>query len=429
MVVTVDEPGASAARVVTNENGRTLFTPYLPLDAGHGSITVLGLAPKTNYTHVVETLSGNGVAKNVPLHSSTDALPAELADVTFTVTPGTGDPQPGFYLISGAANSTFAVDAAGAIRWYHSLGAANEESKMQRDGTFTTFVGATQGFQPDPGKYVRYSADGASIASYTATTPDDDGSVIYTDNHELLITTDNAGTEHFHMLAFEQRANNASPVGAWHMLVRQTSDGTPELRFRAWNYFTADDETEITPVAGAVDYDHSNALFIDPNDGNYVMSFRNTDALLKVDYNSGDVLWQLGGKRNQFTFVGDPLNGFYGQHSVRVLLDGDILIYDDGLGHTPPESRAVEYKLDTTAMTATMVWEFRHSPAIFTPVVGSVERLENGHTLVGFALAGTVDEVDETGAVVWEGQLANKGAAMSAYRIMRLPSLYGYAAP
>jgi len=72
--------------------------------------------------------------------------------------------------------------------------------------------------------------------------------------------------------------------------------------------------------------------------------------------------------------------GFQGHHSVRVLADGHILIYDDGLGHDSPESRAV-------------------------------------------------DEVDPSGNVVWEGQLQSGGATLAAYRVRRLPSLYGFEPP
>jgi len=31
-------------------------------------------------------------------------------------------------------------------------------------------------------------------------------------------------------------------------------------------------------------------------------------------------------------------------------------------------------------MTATMVWEYRHDPPVFTPFVGTVQRLRSGNT-------------------------------------------------
>ncbi|HEV3192007.1 MAG TPA: aryl-sulfate sulfotransferase, partial [Polyangiaceae bacterium] len=97
--------------------------------------------------------------------------------------------------------------------------------------------------------------------------------------------------------------------------------------------------------------------------------------------------------------------------------------------HSPAESRAVEYLLDTKTMTATLVWEFRHSPPIFTAVTGSVERLANGNTLVAFAFAGVVDEVDTSGRLLWEAQIFKGPNQANTYRVRRLPSLYGFETP
>ena len=81
--------------------------------------------------------------------------------------------------------------------------------------------------------------------------------------------------------------------------------------------------------------------------------------------------------------------------------NGNLLVYDNGTGKDDEETRAVEYKLDHAAKTATMVWEYRHNPAIYTPFVGWVERLANGDTWVAFALAGRIVEVSPSGTVVW----------------------------
>lgn len=40
---------------------------------------------------------------------------------------------------------------------------------------------------------------------------------------------------------------------------------------------------------------------------------------------------------------------------MRVLGNGNLLLFDNGLRHDPSETRAVEYRLDNTAMTATLL--------------------------------------------------------------------------
>src|SRR5207249_12167490 len=85
--------------------------------------------------------------------------------------------------------------------------------------------------------------------------------------------------------------------------------------------------------------------------------------------------------------VNAPLGGFSAQHSVRVLDNGNLLQYDNGLRHRPLESRAVEYRLDTDAKTATMVWQYRRVPPVFTTFLGSVQRYQNGNKLIAFIKA------------------------------------------
>ena len=89
----------------------------------------------------------------------------------------------------------------------------------------------------------------------------------------------------------------------------------------------------------------------------------------------------------------------------------------------------MEYALNTNTMTATLVWEFRHDPAIFTGFVGSVERRSSGNTVVGFGAAGIVVEVDPSGSVVWEGRLLVGGAPRWFYGVTTIRSLHRYERP
>lgn len=425
-------PGASTARVVSTSSTETLTSPYFSVDdTGAGEIAVLGLSPATAYSHVVEPGPMDAADPSDPVYFETGPLPDELSSTRMQLTSEAGQAPLGYLLVSGTGNDVYAVDYAGTMRWYSAFDQPTGEAKMQPDGSLTAYVGGSDGWQAVDGSYVRFTPDGQTMAEYSAASPDATESAspaVYTDNHELLVTSDAAG-EHLHFFGYEQRLlSDGVTLGTWHEVLRQRPTGEVEFRWKSWSYFSESDTIE-TIGPGIDDIDHTNSLAIDPSDGNYVVSFRNTDAVLKIDANTGEVLWQLGGKRNQFSIMNDPLDGFQGQHSVRVLQGGNLLIYDDGLGHDPPESRAVEYNLDLEAMTATLVWQYRHTPAIFTAFVGSVERLATGNTLVAFAQAGTVDEVEPSGNVVWEGQLTSGGAALASYRVRRLPSLYGFETP
>lgn len=143
---------------------------------------------------------------------------------------------------------------------------------------------------------------------------------------------------------------------------------------------------------------HVNAIDRD-TDGNLLVSMRNASQVVKIDVATGNVLWRLGGKRNQFAFVGDPLCGFSRQHGIRRLSNGNIILFDNGNDHTPPVSRAVEYRLDEEAKTAHMVWEYRDTTYGFA--MGFAERLPNGNTLICFGTARVIKEVTPGGSVVF----------------------------
>jgi hypothetical protein len=75
-----------------------------------------------------------------------------------------------------------------------------------------------------------------------------------------------------------------------------------------------------------------------------------------------------------------------------------------------------------------MVWEYEPNPAIFTPIVGSAQRLSNGNTVVGFGFAGQVHEVAPNGTVIARGSFSTNGT-VPFYRAWRQVSLYQYIQP
>jgi hypothetical protein len=166
------------------------------------------------------------------------------------------------------------------------------------------------------------------------------------------------------------------------------------------------------------DYAHINCVTLDPTDNNLLASLRTTSEVVKINRRTGQVIWRLGGKMNQFTFIGEhPENAPYytvGQHDVHRLANGNLLYFDNGNisggGVTPNDrtySRAVEYALDEVSMTATMVWEYRHSPDISAGCTGSLKRMANGNTFIDWGCAVPtsgfiVTEINPAGQVVFE---------------------------
>ena len=93
------------------------------------------------------------------------------------------------------------------------------------------------------------------------------------------------------------------------------------------------------------------------------------------------------------SFSGGSWEG--GQHGIDILGLNDFLIFNnnapsdvaDGtlLGGSDNGSLAIEVMTNRTAKTAMQSWSYRASPGIQNDVMGDVQRLSNGNTIVAFS--------------------------------------------
>ena len=166
------------------------------------------------------------------------------------------------------------------------------------------------------------------------------------------------------------------------------------FQWRTWDYFQITDSYQRLDSIVSVDAIHSNSMFYDI-DGNIIISSRHISSITKINRQTGDVMWRLGGKNNDFTFIGENESNkptyFSYQHNMRRNANGNFTLYDNGNQHSPNYSRAVEYKLDEAQKTATLVWEYRHTPDVYGAATGNVHRTANGNTVIGWGMASRTD--------------------------------------
>jgi len=396
-----------------------------------GNIVVLGLRDSTTYSLVLEAAGAGTMTLGPNSTVTTMALPPSVAGFHLH---GTGSPSLPYTLVTPLPQDTtlqdyqgcpIIFDAAGDVRWYHCFPERWAiDAQQQRDGNITVYIGRSFGWQPDYGAFQELTPAGDVVRAFTVSQPQ------YTDPHELLLSFDAAGAPTAHLLGYsidtvEVTAGGvASPAQlATHIVERLSPDGRVEFRWRAAEHFTAADWPAGQPPIP--DLDHPSSLALD-RDGNYVVSFQAMDEITKIDAVTGRTLWRFGGRHNQFQLVDDPLGGFSGQHDVQVLDNGNLLLMDNHV-RSFGSSRAVEYSLDTNLMIAHLVWEYRPEPPVFSPMLGSTQRLPNGATLVGFGATGRVVETSDNG-VSWSATLTSGAAThvVSFYRAIGIRSLYGY---
>ncbi|MCD6162492.1 MAG: aryl-sulfate sulfotransferase [candidate division Zixibacteria bacterium] len=192
------------------------------------------------------------------------------------------------------------------------------------------------------------------------------------------------------------------------------------FQWRSWDHFEITDATHMDFTSNTLDYVHGNAIELD-NDRNFLISSRHMDEITKINRHTGEIIWRLGGLHNEFEFIGDTC-GFSRQHDIRRLANGNITLFDNGLFHTPQFSRAVEYELDEENKTCALVWEFRDTPDIFGAVNGSVQRLPNGNTMIGWGGPSPITMTEVSPDGVKEFELSLEGAPSTwSYRSFRFP--------
>ena len=187
----------------------------------------------------------------------------------------------------------------------------------------------------------------------------------------------------------------------------------------------------------AVDWLHGNSAQYQPSDGSLLVSLRDQDWVVKIDYNNGqgtgNILWRLGAGGDFTMNSTDPYPWFSGQHDVEFQYGGQqvLSLFDNGntrvLSNPGENSRGQVLNVDQTNMQVSLdlsVYLDGYSPAL-----GTAQLLTNGDYTFepGFLNPGIHSyehsiEVAPSTAVEYEFQGDDP-----AFRSWRMPSLYSLA--
>jgi hypothetical protein len=175
---------------------------------------------------------------------------------------------------------------------------------------------------------------------------------------------------------------------------------------------------QAAPTSRAEPFDdfHINSIDVE-QDGDLLVDSRNTWAAYDVDAKTGQVRWQLGGRRSSFKL--GPGASTAWQHDAIQQPDGTITFFDNGA--SPPvhkQSRAIELALNTHDMTATLVRSYEHRNPLVAGSQGNVQALADGDWMVGWGQAGYLSEVDPQGQVLFNAHLP---PGWESYRTFAMP--------
>nr|MBK9651865.1 aryl-sulfate sulfotransferase [Bacteroidota bacterium] len=223
--------------------------------------------------------------------------------------------------------------------------------------------------------------------------------------------------------------NNGSPGSTTATVkcgVIQEQDANKNVVFEwhAKNHYTfLDVDTDRLFNPANVDWNHMNALELD-TDGNILVSVRHFNEITKINRSTGAIMWRMGGNANQFTFTNDSVM-FKGQHDIRRLANGNIIMLDNGLKSVPIHPAAAkEYMIDEVNHTATLVWSKTNSANFYSKAIGNVHRNLNGNTLVNYGMVDNFNTAFEVvkpnGTKVFELSFLD---SMKSYRVYNYNSI------
>ncbi len=323
------------------------------------------------------------------------------------VAPKKGDGQYG----------TLILDNSGEPVWFRPL--QNRENypmdfKVQQyrgEPVLTWWEGVHTGH--GQGEYVILDGSYSEIAKVRA------GNGYRGDHHEFLITPRDTAL----FTIYKQTPGDLSSVGGpadgtvLDGIVQEVDIETGEVLFEwhSLDHVGLDESSSLAPEnpAFAFDYFHINSIDVD-HDDNLLVSSRMTSAVYKINYQTGEVMWRLGGKESDFEMGPGTRTRF--QHDARRQPDGTITIFDNGALKTDKLSRGIVLRLDEDAMTATLVKEYPNPDKKLSGTQGNVQVLPDGNVFVGWGSAPSFSEFGKDGQLLFSASFPDSYQSYRAFR-------------
>lgn len=411
-------------------------------------VPVVGLyANKTNNVTINVTYK-DGTTATKTIQIKTGALPKYIKNATITVKNtdkskmDIGNNK--LTIINRTTKEPFAIDADGNVRWYSTnysqhtieqisnghmliLTKKKESSRVYNDLIETDVLGRV---------YKEYSFDPGTKSNDSGNAKDET-TVIHHDllelpNHDILATvSDGSKYKEDVMVQISHKTGKVVKVVDLKRIL-------PSSMYK--KYKAGSD--------GKIDWFHQNSVDYDESDNSIMISGRNQDMIIKLDYKTDKIIWIYSGKtkatwpKKYRDKILTPTQGTTitgGQHGLYLLKhDGDsedVILYDNNIDVTNGDkktsgkySQAIEYRIDTKNMTIDQTWSYGKNlgKTNFTSIIGFAERESNSNTLIDFGFKdngkeSNIIEVDSEGNQVFNVTMKNASSKAYAYRAYRVP--------
>jgi arylsulfate sulfotransferase len=383
-------------------------TAPLPIVPGESTnFLVAGMLPGTTY--LMRHVLNDGTA-SATMAFTTGPLPTNLPFPTFTVQqppgPGTDPTQNTVFHFGVGPNGTvdtLATDLMGRVEWYYDpvangfpsigvsvvpggtvlllggvlFGAADantlREIDMAGDTLRETSIDAVNAELTALGQHsiINFNHDAQRL-------PNGDTAVLAQSLRTLNVRGKPVQYKGDMVLVLDQ---NFQVAWVWDPFSRLNVHRLPTLR------------------EGPSDWTHANSISWSPADGNLIVSIRNQDRVIKINYangtGDGQVLWRLGQGGDFRINSRAPSPWFSHQHDVRYINNTTLVLFDNGntrrAKNRRADSRGQELVLDEKARVATLV--VNADLGNYAGFTGGAQKLPNGNLNFDSPLAEQTIEV------------------------------------
>jgi hypothetical protein len=341
--------------------------------------------------------------------------------VEVTTSQAHDDTAPG-YIFAASKEGTgdhgpMVIDDGGQLVWYGDYGSARDFKVQNYQGRLVlTWWEGIVVHGHGIGEYVIFDSSYREIARVRA------GNGFRGDLHEFLISPQDTAL----LTAYVPARADLSPIGGpkygrvWDGIAQEVDIETGRVLFE-WHslehvgieesYFRRPDD-----LYGFYDYFHINSIDVD-HDDNLIISSRNTCTVYKVERNSGEVLWRLGGKKSDFEMGPGTQSAW--QHDARRHEDGTITVFDNGAHpKVHDQSRGIAMEIDEEKMSATLLQEYTSPEKLLTTSQGNMQLLPNANVFIGWGSAPVISEFSYEGKLLFN---AHFPPDVESYRAFRFP--------
>jgi len=455
---TLNAPQGASVQVqfgTSTNYGLTTWAQEAPVGGGDVGILVAGMRASTTYhmQAVLQLPSGQRVL-DADHSFTTGDLPADLIPNITVQQPGGSAVAPGvelldLFYVPNSQLAALATDIAGNVIWYYAMnpgelpfpikplpnghmlvvafgGTSNEIREIDLAGNVIYRLSLTE-------LDTALTSTGASFQTLTSL------------HHDILELPNG------HLIVLANYSPSLPDQSGFSPVIGDALVDWDPKHGPVWTWSTFDHIPLSHAPVSNTDWTHANAVIYSPDDGNLILSMRNQNWILKINYQNGvgdgRILWHLGPDGDFSLPNGQaPIEWNYGQHYPTVFSPNStgifqLMFFNNGNNRLVDSSNDVcgtagfvqcyssvpILELNEYANTAQILSEDNLSP-IYSICCGNASQLSNGDLEYDVALdvntpnQSYIQEVTQAQApqLVW--QLNVTGQLM--YRGFRIPSLY-----